>query len=80
MAPQQRTLTRWPHQTLTNSSHVSRATATLPAPPQSISVKERDGGPDTDLLFRLTFLSHNPGTRWTVPRGQPNTQDPRARR
>ena len=40
----------------------------------------KDGGIDTDLSFRLTFLSDKPGTRGTGPRGQPNTQDPQARR
>ena len=58
---------------------MSWARAPLPEPPQSISIKEREGGPDTAPSFRLTFLSHKPGTRWTGPRGQPNTQDPRAR-
>ena len=57
------TLTRWPHRTL--SSHVSRARATLPAPPYYVSLKERDRDPDTDLAFRLNSLSHKPGTRWT---------------
>ena len=45
-------------------------------PPQSISVKERDGGPDTDLSFRLTFLSHKPGSRWTGPRGAAQHAEP----
>ena len=62
------------------SSHVPRARAMVPGPPQSIDVREDDGGSDTDLSFRLTFLSDKPGTQWTGQRGQPNTQDPRARR
>ena len=48
-----------------------------PRPSQSISVKERDGDPDTDLSFRLTFLSHKPGTRWTRPRGAAQHAGPR---
>ena len=53
--------------------HASRAPA----------IHQRQGkgrDPDTDLAFRLTFLSHKPGARWTGPRGQPNTRDPQARR
>ena len=57
------TLTPWPHRA--HSSHISRTGATLPTPPKSISVKEREGDPDTYLSFRLTFLSHKPDTRWT---------------
>ena len=57
------TLTPWPHQT--HSPHVSWARATLPTPLHSISVKERDGDPDTDLPFRGTSLSNEPDTRWT---------------
>ena len=47
------------------SSQISSASATLLTPPQSISVKERDRDPDTDLSFRLTSLSYKPDTRWT---------------
>ena len=40
-----------------------RARAKLPGPPQILSVRDEDRAPDTDLSFRLTFLSHNPSTR-----------------
>ena len=39
----------------------------LPAAPKAISVKEREGGPNTDLSLRLTSLSDKPDTR--CPRG-----------
>ena len=63
-----------------NSSHVPWLRATLPRPPQSINIREEDGDPDTDLSFRLTFLPHQPGTRWAKraanhagPTGSPMT-------
>ena len=36
----------------------------FPAALKAISAKEREGGPDTDLSFCLTSLSHQPDKRW----------------
>ena len=62
------TLARWPHRA--HSSQVSRTGATTPTPPKSISVKEREGDPDTDLSFCLTSLSHKPDMRWNKAAAQ----------
>ena len=40
------------------------ARGTFPAAPKAISSKQREGGTDTDLSFRLTSLSHKPVKRW----------------
>ena len=49
------------------SAHVTAenvARGTFPAAPKAIGVKEREGGPDANLSFCLTSLSHKPDERW----------------
>ena len=48
------------------SAHVTCenvARGTFSAAPKALSVQEREGGPDTDLSFCLTSLSHKPDKR-----------------
>ena len=40
------------------------ARGTFSAARKALSVKEREGGPNTDLSFRLTSLSHKQDKRW----------------